>query len=152
MKFEKDKTYLCLKDVIIDKILYFKTGCKYQCKENDYLINCNKVPINMVTNAFEKQFIVVNTELDMFKSIVNNMVNTYEKKSKDYGNSFEKTCDKYGIVAALTRMEDKMNRLEAVTKNKETQVKNETIQDTLLDLANYSILTYMWLNKNNNNE
>lgn len=39
-----------------------------------------------------------------------------------------------------------MNRLESLV-NKKAMVKNESIKDTLLDLANYAIMTVMWLNK-----
>lgn len=44
-------------------------------------------------------------------------------------------------------MGDKMNRLESLV-NKKAMVKNESIKDTLLDLANYAIMTVMWLDKN----
>ena len=45
------------------------------------------------------------------------------------------------------RDRDKMNRLESLV-NKKAMVKNESIKDTLLDLANYAIMTVMWLDKN----
>ena len=39
-----------------------------------------------------------------------------------------------------------MNRIESLTK-KEAQVKDESIKDTLLDMANYAIMTVMWMDK-----
>ena len=40
-----------------------------------------------------------------------------------------------------------MNRTKSLIK-KEAQVKDESIKDTLLDMANYAIMTVMWMNKN----
>lgn len=74
------------------------------------------------------------------------MAKTYAAKNHDYGNSFDKSLDKFGIVASIVRMGDKMNRIESLT-NKEAKVNDESIKDTLLDLANYAIMTVMWLDK-----
>lgn len=79
-----------------------------------------------------------------FNEITTSMVKTFVKKNHDYGNSFFESLDKRGLVAALIRMEDKMNRLNSLSE-RETQVTDESLIDTLLDLANYSILTSMWL-------
>lgn len=83
---------------------------------------------------------------EVFKDITTEMANTFCRKNHDYGNSFFESLDKRGLVAALVRMEDKMNRLNAL-ENTEALVKDEAIEDTLLDLANYSIMTTMWLKK-----
>lgn len=74
----------------------------------------------------------------------------YKKKSADYGDSFDKGLDKYGTLSALIRMEDKMNRFEQLIRkdgndSEEVMVIDETIRDTLLDLANYALMTVMWL-------
>lgn len=87
-------------------------------------------------------------DLNMFKDIVREMESTYIKKNSDYGNSFEQSCDKFGIMASVVRLGDKMNRIESLAVKK-AEVKDESIKDTLLDLALYSIMTLMWLNKTN---
>lgn len=84
--------------------------------------------------------------IEQFMSITKNMAKTYAAKNHDYGNSFEQSLDKFGLVASVVRLGDKMNRIESLTK-KEAQVKDESIKDTLLDLASYSVMTLMWLNK-----
>lgn len=81
-----------------------------------------------------------------FMDITANMAKTYAAKNHDYGNSFEQSLDKFGLVASIVRMGDKMNRIESLSK-KEAEVKDESIKDTLLDLANYAIMTVMWLNR-----
>lgn len=80
----------------------------------------------------------------LFKAITDKMLETFIQKNHDYGNSFDKQMDEFGMIAAVIRLSDKLNRLKVLTKE-DAQVKEESIQDTLLDLANYSILTAMWL-------
>lgn len=71
---------------------------------------------------------------------------TFCKKNSDYGNSFEESLDKHGIVASIVRMGDKMNRLEALTDYSRTQqVGSESLLDTLEDLSNYAAMTACWL-------
>lgn len=71
---------------------------------------------------------------------------TFCKKNNDYGNSFEESLDKHGIVASVVRMGDKMNRLESLTDDSRTQqVGSESLLDTLEDLSNYAAMTACWL-------
>ena len=88
----------------------------------------------------------LNNNVKQFMDITANMAKTYAAKNHDYGNSFEQSLNKFGLLAAVVRIGDKMNRIESLSK-KEAEVKDESIKDTLLDLASYSIMTLMWLNK-----
>lgn len=74
-----------------------------------------------------------------FEKIAKEMLEIYKKKNANYGNSFGETFDKLGIISAVTRLCDKMNRVVALT----TGTKNdfESLEDTLLDIANYAIMT-----------
>lgn len=66
----------------------------------------------------------------------------YERKNHDYGNSFGETYKKLGIISAVTRLTDKYNRLVSLC-TKDQMVTDESIEDTLLDMANYAIMTLM---------
>lgn len=78
------------------------------------------------------------------KQILINMHNTYKRKNADYGDSFHRAYQKRGIISAITRMEDKWMRFEQLaTHSDNPQVKDESIYDTLIDLANYAIMTAM---------
>lgn len=79
----------------------------------------------------------------MFRDITEQMADLYEKKNKDYGNSYTKSIERYGSVAGLVRISDKFNRLENLMLNGECEIKDENIKDTLMDLANYAIMLYM---------
>ena len=75
------------------------------------------------------------------------LVSVYEAKNSDYGNSFEECCNKFGLVSAVVRMNDKINRINSLYDKKDMKV-NESIVDTLLDLANYAVMTAVWMNNN----
>ena len=64
----------------------------------------------------------------------------YTRKNHDYGDSFGKGFAEYGMAMPCIRLEDKLNRLKTLTKQ-EAQVNDESIDDTLMDLANYAIMT-----------
>lgn len=86
-----------------------------------------------------------------FKQIVSEMTDTYEKKNADYNNSFETTLDKWGVNIGLARIDDKFNRITALLSSVDQKVNDESIEDTLKDMATYTIMLLMWLNKGKNN-
>ena len=67
----------------------------------------------------------------------------YIAKNTDYGDAFGDTFKKLGIISAVTRIADKTNRLMSLSAKTEAErnVKDETIKDTLMDLANYALMT-----------
>lgn len=69
----------------------------------------------------------------------------YEAKNADYGDSFGKSYKEYGLTMACIRLEDKLNRLKSLNFSKSAKVKDESLIDTLMDLANYSIMTIIEL-------
>lgn len=99
-------------------------------------MNENTRPFGMEEYPITKD----NDKFELFKSICDDMLETYKKKNSDYGNSFSKLFEKYGITYPIIHMEEKLNRIEALQK-KENEVQGETYIDSLKDLANYAILT-----------
>ena len=84
-----------------------------------------------------------------FKDITDKCVKVYEVKNADYGNSTTKTYELFGDVSYATRLNDKINRVNNLLKNGNQAVNDESIDDTILDIANYCIL---WLvDRINNN-
>lgn len=74
-----------------------------------------------------------------FKEITDEMYELYKAKNTDYGSSVSDTYKDFGLVAFLVRIQDKINRLKTLNKQ-DAKVQDEKIRDTLIDLANYSIL------------
>lgn len=80
------------------------------------------------------------------KEVCDKLNEIYEQKNRAYGNSFGDTYKDLGIISAVTRISDKFNRLKTLAKDSSIHQGDESIADTLLDMANYCIMTYMELN------
>ncbi len=85
------------------------------------------------------------TKAEQHAGICLELNKTYQKKNHDYGDSFADTYQKLGLISAVTRITDKVNRITALCtkRDAERQVLDESIEDTLLDTANYCIMTVM---------
>lgn len=81
---------------------------------------------------------------EKFSEILQELSELYHKKNHDYGDSFKKSVDEFGIIASVVRMSDKMERVKQLVKSKDRMV-DESLRDTLIDLANYAIMTVMEL-------
>ena len=89
-------------------------------------------------------------KVKQFETIVNEMVELYKRKNSDYGDSFGKAYKELGIISAVTRLNDKMNRLKSLTMPNAVQMVNdESIADTLIDIANYAVMTLIELKGEN---
>lgn len=82
-----------------------------------------------------------------FNDITEEMNALYERKNHDYGNSFSETFRKLGIISAATRMLDKMNRIVSLVTKDQQKVNDESLRDTLIDIANYAVMTIMEIDK-----
>ena len=98
----------------------------------------------------EDKAYLINEHVTTFADIVGKMTMLYAKKNHDYGNSFDEGCDKIGVGYPLGRLLDKMNRLIACMGKEDEMQVNESIEDTLTDLACYSVMTLSYLRRNKN--
>ena len=90
----------------------------------------------------------IEKEIAEFERLTRRMSQTFAQKRNDYGQSTTETFEKFGSVSMLTRMHDKMARLDRLLwLNVERTVENEKVQDTLMDLANYALITIIELDK-----
>lgn len=81
------------------------------------------------------------------EDVCKELTELYRRKNRDYGDSFRKGYREYGMIMPVIRLEDKLNRLKSLTLGGTAKVKEESVRDTLLDLANYAIMTVMELPK-----
>lgn len=65
----------------------------------------------------------------------------YAMKNHDYGDSFHQTFVEEGMAMARIRLGDKFSRFKTLSRGGEQKVNDESIRDTLIDLANYAIMT-----------
>ena len=88
---------------------------------------------------------VENEFMEEYKKIVTETMELCVKKNKDYGSSVQDTFEKFGDISYLVRITDKYNRICSLL-NREGEVKDESIDDTIRDMANYS---FLWLASRN---
>ena len=145
--------YKCFKD--------FKIGNKTFVSKDDYVDIHGTTVENITTNAkylnfsnideLKSNLEFISDNMDKpkehpFNRITKEMFETYLKKNRDYGNSFDISLNKWGLSVAAIRLGDKLNRFESYVKNGVFAVDDEGVHDTLKDLATYAIMTVMYLN------
>ena len=86
-------------------------------------------------------------DADRFKEITDKMFETFKAKNHDYGSSFSNLFKECGMTYAYGHMAEKLERVKSLMKD-EAKVNGEGMKDSLLDLANYAILTVMEIDKN----
>lgn len=88
-----------------------------------------------------------------FKFYTDNLADILQAKNDAYGNSFTKSVDKFGKTVIAVRLSDKFNRICNLIKRGELKENDESLEDTLLDMAGYSILGLKYLeeHKDENN-
>lgn len=80
-----------------------------------------------------------------FKDYTNHLAETLQEKNDAYGDSFTKSVDEDGLLVLKIRLGDKLNRVSSLIKKGELKENDESLEDTLLDLAGYSILGLKYL-------
>lgn len=88
------------------------------------------------------------TLVEEHKELCDELNKTHKLKNEKYGDSFGSSVREFGYIAALTRISDKYNRMKQLILSKEDgSDTDERLEDTLLDMANYCIMTVMELRK-----
>lgn len=83
------------------------------------------------------------TKIERHALICNEIKALYQRKNADYGDSFHKTFVEEGMAMPRIRLTDKLERFKRLSRSDERFVKDESIRDTLIDLANYAIMTIL---------
>lgn len=134
---EYTDTYACVFDEMSDNML---NKCYNWYKELDPSTKaecCDKETDDLNSH--------IEPKVALHYAICQKLNQVYKAKNHDYGDSFGDTYKKLGIISAVTRLSDKMNRLMSLAVSHDAQVKDEKIEDTLLDMANYAIMTLIEL-------
>lgn len=84
------------------------------------------------------------TKVEKHMELCNQLNAIYAKKNHDYGDSFHTTFLEEGMAMPRIRLSDKLNRFKVLTRSKDgAQVNDESVRDTLIDLANYALMTVL---------
>lgn len=80
-------------------------------------------------------------KFDIHMDICHDLNALYQRKNHDYGDSFGEFFAEFGLISTCMRLTDKLKRLKSFAQNGKYKVTDESVRDTLMDLANYSIMT-----------
>ncbi len=92
--------------------------------------------------------------LSQFDNTLELMLNTTKNKNQDYAKDYDafanfKRCEDLGICSTeagiVTRMTDKLSRIGNLL-TKDSNVLDERLEDSVLDMAVYSVILYIYLN------
>lgn len=125
-------------DTAVENLQYFEDMCS-----QSYQDGCVEGLVNLAVIGM-CGFLYMTNSNDA-NALANQMTDLYARKNRDYGNSFDKSMDKHGLVVAVIRIGDKVNRLQSLIEKGGAEVKDESIADTFIDQACYSIMTLMWM-------
>lgn len=81
------------------------------------------------------------TKVQLHREVCEEINDLYARKNHDYGDSFHQTFVEEGMAMVRIRLGDKFNRFKTLSRDGEQKVNDESIRDTLIDLANYAIMT-----------
>lgn len=81
------------------------------------------------------------SKLERHKGICDEINDLYRKKNHDYGDSFHQTFLEEGFAMSRIRLNDKLSRFKTLSRKGTQEVSDESLRDTLIDLANYAIMT-----------
>lgn len=83
------------------------------------------------------------TKVEKHKALCLEINDLYARKNADYGDSFHISFEEEGMAMVRIRLGDKLNRFKALSRGNEQMVKDESIRDTLMDLANYALMAVL---------
>lgn len=89
---------------------------------------------------------LINT-VDLHRKICKDLSDLYERKNHDYGDSFHQTFVEEGMAMPRIRLGDKFSRFKSLTLHGDQKINDESIRDTLMDLANYAIMTVIEIDR-----
>lgn len=104
--------------------------------ESDFSSASISIDDNLVTN-----------DVEAFVDVCFDAIELYAKKNHDYGNSFNKGMDAIGNAYGVGRIFDKVNRLVSLCNKEDEAQVDESYNDTLMDLACYSLMTLAYRKK-----
>lgn len=94
-------------------------------------------------NILKEGQIMLKSKPERHLDICNELNALYTKKNHDYGDSFHQTFLEEGFAMSRIRLADKFNRFKTLSRGTEALVGDESIRDTLIDLANYAVMTVL---------
>ena len=134
----------------------------YNFETNEYnLSNCRKSLVNAKADALvtlinsyisnpndsknKGGLATESAKKNPFAEYTDHLAEILQEKNGAYGDSFTESVNKFGLVVMPIRLSDKFNRICQLIKNGKLKENDESLEDTLLDMAGYAILGLKYL-------
>lgn len=98
--------------------------------------------------AIEVPIELADDKVETFANIVKEMTELYAKKNHDYGNAFGEIIAEVGLPYGVGKLKEKLKRVETLINTK-AEV-DESLEDSLIDLGCYTIMTLSYLKRKKN--
>lgn len=103
-------------------------------------VGFNQDNISIETKSIIQSIILVMRDTTLY-SIPETLPELLTKKNIDYGNSFDKNINEWGVAGIGIRISDKLSRMKSLLGTASGLVEDESIVDTYTDLLGYLTLT-----------
>lgn len=144
--YVEDSTAMSPGDIVViaeNNLFNITTGVDYK---NIPDMSPIKECLEAITDEINPTTKVV-SDPERFAQITGGMLDLFIRKNHDYGNSFEESLDEEGLAASRIRLGDKWKRFKNLSSMRDKSLVVESLKDTLIDMANYAIMTVMWMDK-----
>ena len=136
--------------VCSDCVTYAKSKIKFNTFNTfNNVEQKTEIKVEGMDKAFATQVTNIQSDEEIYGSLLDKLFTTYKAKDADYGSAFAEMFDELGIDYAYGKLREKMNRIKVLRKQP-NMVENEGLEDALLDTAGYAILTLVELKKRKN--
>lgn len=105
-------------------------------------MNKDEIELVKITIPGDKAYLV-NEQVIRFAYTVGKMTELYAKKNHDYDNAFGEIIAEVGLPYGVGKLKEKLKRIETLI-NAKAEV-NESLEDSLIDLACYTVMTFNYL-------
>ncbi len=86
---------------------------------------------------------IMKEKVERHRTLCDELNILYARKNHDYGDSFHLSFVEEGLAMPRIRLGDKFNRFKTLSRSMVQEVPDESLRDTLMDLANYALMTIL---------
>lgn len=124
---------------------YEREQLQHLLVENGLFLNEDDLFNTVNTTEGDDDITTEKSDNNKFIKYTNYLADTLQEKNLAYGDSFTKTMDNWGLEALGIRLSDKLSRIASLVKQGKLKENDESLEDTLLDLAGYAVLGIKYL-------
>lgn len=145
--YENIDVYKSFADIIADKggdVKAIGDALEADSPKNEEIGTEKSIEFSIFGNVEEEK---VPANVQEHRKLCLTLNDMYKKEDAGYGDSFRKMIEEEGLAAARLYLTEKLNRFKHLSKSGNPQIKSESMVDSLMDIANYAIMTAMIINK-----